>query len=153
MAGAVARALLLGRSDLLEGARARQPELEVTGDLRAPIRRMLLLCPNDEPGYAAQVAAGRGIEAALGAAARDAEALLVAGEPEGGHPTLTSTATIPPGDTLSLLPALAAVGASTIDNVDTATGQIAMVLALAGTRGNFGTGPRASRPLPPLTPP
>jgi hypothetical protein len=40
-------------------------------------------------------------------------------------------------------------GLSTVDDVDSAGGRIALVLALAGARGNFGFKDTASAPLPP----
>ena len=156
-AGAAARtlgrALIEGRPALLDAARARMPALEVIGDLRAPIHRLLLLCPNDQPDYARRVAAGGGIEAALAHVAQQAGALLVAAEPE---PEAAPDAG--PGsadgsrshEATSLLPALTGLGAATVDDIDTTAGQIAAVLALAGARGNFGSGPSATRLLPPV---
>jgi hypothetical protein len=42
---------------------------------------------------------------------------------------------------------------STIDDVDTPSGQISAVLALAGAEGRFGSRPGATRPIPPLETP
>ena len=39
-------------------------------------------------------------------------------------------------------------GLSSVDDVDTAGGQLALVLALAGARGNFGFKKSADGPLP-----
>ena len=153
-AGMLARALLGGRPALLDEVRAGMPELEVIGEIHAPIRRLLLLCPNDQPEYARRVTAGSGVEAAFARAAREGEALLVAAEPEAARTAQHLAAAAPAGaadrEATSLLPALSAFGASTVDHVDTALGQIAAVLALAGSGGHFGTGPGATQLLPPL---
>ncbi len=149
VAGSVARALIEGRPGLLEGVRDRIADLQMSGDGHLPVRRLLLLCPNDDPEYARQTAAGRGVEAAVARIVREADAILVAAEPEEGRmAALMSGAR--PHESVSLLPALTGLGAGTVDHIDTAVGQIAAVLALAGARGNFGTGPAATRALPPL---
>jgi hypothetical protein len=156
VATALTRALITGQAGLLEGVLARSPDLEVTGELRAPIRRLLLFCPNQDPEYARQVAASSGVEASVARVARELDALLVAAEPEAwetAEPQRRETRTdmtLSPQEPTSLLPALAGLGATTIDNVDTAAGQIAAVLALGGARGRFGTGSGATRPLPPI---
>lgn len=153
-AAALTRALIGGQSSLLDTLRAETPGLEVTGELSAPIRRLLLLCPNSRPEYAQAAAAGDGVEAAVGRTARDAGVLLVAAEPDAGavQGTVEEGGPDPshPRQATSLLPALASLGASTVDNVETVAGQIAVVLALAGARGRFGTGPGSARALPPL---
>lgn len=41
-------------------------------------------------------------------------------------------------------------GISTVDNIDTAPGQVALVLAMAGRQGHYGIKPTAQRLLPPL---
>jgi hypothetical protein len=158
------RALISGQPALLESIRGRSPDLQVKGELRGPVRRLLLLCPNDKPEYARRAAAGDGVEATIGRLAREADALLVAGEPEESHGGVINaivggTGPVPDPDpsrgheSPSLLPTLADLGASTVDHVNTAAGQMAMVLALAGMRGRFGTGPGATRALPPLRSP
>jgi hypothetical protein len=155
------RALISGQPALLESVRGRSPDLQIKGDLRAPVRRLLLLCPNDKPEYAHRVAAGDGVEATIGRLAREADALLVAGEPEESHGGAINAIVAGTGvpaapdpsrgrESPSLLPMLADLGASTVDHVNTVAGQMAMVLALAGVHGRFGTGPGATRVLPPL---
>jgi hypothetical protein len=156
-AGLLARAFQEGRPALLDELRARMPDVEVIGDLRAPIRRWLLLCPNDQPEYARHAAAGGGIEVAVARAAQHGGALLVAVEPEAapvsGGSAVTGAAGSPRSqEVASLLPALAGLGATTVDDVETTAGQIAAVLALAGARGNFGTGPNATGLLPAIEP-
>jgi hypothetical protein len=150
-AGLLARALLAGRPAPLDEVRARIPELDVSGELRAPIRRLLLICPNNRPDDARQAVEGGGLEAAFARSALEGGAILVAGEPA----VAPASSPVPAAGTnspeaTSLLPALAGMGASTVDPIDTAMGQIAAVLALAGSRGNFGTGPGATRVLPPV---
>jgi copper transport outer membrane protein MctB len=152
-ASMLARAFQEGRPALLDELRTRMPDLEVIGDLHAPIHRWLLLCPNDQPEYARRVAAGGGIEAALARAAQQSGALLVAGEPEalpdsGGGAGAGAAGSPRSHETASLLPALAGLGATTVDDVETTAGQMAAVLALAGAHGSFGTGPSATRLLP-----
>jgi hypothetical protein len=159
VAAALTRALVTGQSGLLEGVRARSPELEVTGDLHTPVRRLLLLCTNEDPEYARGVAAGRGVEPTIARVATERDALLVVAEPEAPLEVGASATESPAGveasrrAPTSLLPALAGLGATTIDHLDTAAGQIAMVRALGSARGRFGTGPGASRVLPPMAPP
>jgi len=41
-------------------------------------------------------------------------------------------------------------GISTVDNIDTVPGQVALILAMAGRPGHYGTKPTAGRLLPPL---
>lgn len=50
----------------------------------------------------------------------------------------------------SVVDALARRNIPTVDNVDTASGQIAMVLTLAGADGRFGSKPGAASPIPQL---
>jgi hypothetical protein len=149
IASTLTHALVEGRPALLESVRDQVPDLQGSGDLHLPVRRLLILCPNDSPDYAREVAAGRGVEAAVGRLARDADAILVAAEPEEGRVSLSMTGN-PPREPVSLLPTLAALGAATVDDVDTASGQIAAILALAGARDAYGTGPSATRVLPAL---
>jgi hypothetical protein len=151
-AGTLARALLTGRPALLDEVRARVASLEVTGELRSPIRRLLLVCPNDQSVYARRAMEGRGQEVAFARTAKEGGAILVAAEPESTASQGRATAAVGAADreATSLLPALAALGASTVDHVDTTMGQIAAVLALAGAQGNYGTGPGATQVLPPL---
>jgi hypothetical protein len=152
-AGLLARALQEGRPALLDELRARMPSVEVIGDLHAPIHRWLLLCPNDQPDYARHAAAGGGIEVAVARGAQHSGALLVAAEPEAGPDSEGGAVPAAVGsprshEAASLLPALAGLGAATVDDVDSTAGQIAAVLALAGAHGSFGTGPSATRLLP-----
>jgi hypothetical protein len=149
-AAAVVRALVMGRPEFLTGLTARTPELTVEGELNGPVRRLLLICPNDSPEYARAVAEGRGVEVAVGRAARQWGALLVAAESEEARLAPDPPNSARPPAPVSLLPALTGVSESVVDNIETPTGQIAAVLTLAGARGHFGTGPGAARPLPPL---
>jgi hypothetical protein len=156
-AGLLARALQEGRPALLDELRARMPSVEVIGDLHAPIHRWLLLCPNDQPDYARHAAAGGGIEVAVARGAQHSGALLVAAEPEAGPDSEGGAVPAAVGsprshEAASLLPALAGLGAATVDDVDSTAGQIAAVLALAGARGSFGSGPSATRLLPAIEP-
>jgi hypothetical protein len=152
-AGLLARAFQEGRPAALDELRTRMPDMEVVGDLHAPIHRWLLLCPNEQPEYVRHVAGGGGIEVAIARAAQHDGALLVAAEPETAPDAAGSAAPGAAGsprshEAASLLPALAGLEAATVDDVDTTAGQIAAVLALAGAHGSFGTGPSATRLLP-----
>ena len=56
----------------------------------------------------------------------------------------------PEGTRASVVDALARRNIPTVDNVDTASGQIAVVLTLAGADGRFGSKPGAASPIPQL---
>jgi hypothetical protein len=150
VAAAVTRALLQGRSDLLEAALARAPDMEMTGELSGPIRRLLLLCPNDDADYQRRAAAGAGVEVTVARTVREAQALLVAAASEEDRTATMAVGSARTGESPSLLPTLTGLGASTVDNVDTPGGQIAAVLALAGARGNYGTGAGTAHVFPAL---
>ncbi|MDH7570657.1 MAG: copper transporter, partial [Armatimonadota bacterium] len=53
---------------------------------------------------------------------------------------------------VSLTPHFARYHLSTVDGVDTPLGKIALVYALAGRRGHYGTKPTAEKVLPDLEP-
>ena len=82
---------------------------------------------------------------------RSADAILVAAEAEEDRLARLADTDPRTQEPVTLLPALSTLGATTVDHVETAGGQISLVLALAGAKGSFGTGPRANRPLPPLS--
>jgi hypothetical protein len=98
---------------------------------------------------------------------------VIAGVPEPVRETLISSGEVPEkwvvdsaaGDsairlvvaepeetTVSAVEPLKSRGVPTVDNIDTAAGQISAILALAGADGNFGSKPGATRPVPPLEP-
>lgn len=117
----------------------RETGISLRGDIRRPLRRLLVLTGIPGEERAAAVVAGevpevRVIDAALGAGLR-----TVVAEPEGAIP--------------SALELAGRRGLPTVDNVDTAAGQLSVVLALAGADGRFGTKPGASRPIPSLDQP
>jgi hypothetical protein len=76
----------------------------------------------------------------LARAAAAGGAVVVVGETEGSPP-------------LAPLRSLSDRGISTVDNVDSAAGQLAVVLTLAGARGNWGAKAGSGRLLPPLEAP
>jgi Copper transport outer membrane protein, MctB len=140
----IGQALATGASSrrLHELAGALSVDLE--GEYRLPARRLVFLCaaPVDRPTVPeARAVAGAfdsGTAAAVVArAAAGAGAMVVVGETE----------EMPP---LAALRGLSSQGISTIDNLDTAAGRIALVLVLAGAHGDFGAKSAASRLLPPL---
>jgi hypothetical protein len=110
--------------------------MELRGDLRTPFRRVLVLAGASDDPRAAAIAAGDVPEAQVVDAARAEGLRVVAAEPEEG--------------TASAVEPLRRRNIPTVDNVDTPTGQISAVLALAGADGHFGSRPGAARPLPPL---
>jgi hypothetical protein len=114
------------------------------GEYRLPARRLVLLCagPVDTPSVAG---AGENPTAFSGAAA--AAVMARAAAAAGAMVVVGETEEMPP---LTALRGLTDQGISTIDNMDTAAGRVALVLVLAGARGNFGAKSAAGRVLPPL---
>jgi len=53
---------------------------------------------------------------------------------------------------VSMIPVFQRKGVPTVDNVDSAVGQISAVLALAGGEANYGVKPTAEKPIPEITP-
>lgn len=117
---------------------ARETSIEVRGDLGAPVRRLLVLTSVPNENRAAQVAAGDVPEVRVVDVARRLDMRVVAAEPED---SLTSA-----------VEPLSRRGLPVVDNIDTASGQIAAVLALAGADGHFGSKPGATGALPALEP-
>jgi hypothetical protein len=114
------------------------------GEYRLPARRVAVLCdPPDEPPTAAVGAEGakpltaETVARVLAERAAAAGAAVVVGETEDAAP-------------FQALRGRVAQGISTVDHVDTAAGQLSLVLALAGARGNWGTKTGATGLLPPL---
>jgi hypothetical protein len=137
-ARAVLRAVLSGDAGgrLRDLARATGATLQ--GTYTFPVRRVLVIVAPPVPAAGETVAPAGDVAERLGetalATAQEFGVLVLAAEPEG-----TSGS--------NFLRAAAQRRVTTIDNVDTASGQIALVLALAGARGNFGSRPGAS-PIP-----
>ena len=102
---------------------------------RDPVKRLLVLVSAADEERAARVASGEVPETRVVDAARAEQAVVVVAEPE---QTLVSA-----------VEPLRHGNVSTVDNIDTALGQIAAVLALSGTQGHYGSKRGASRPLPP----
>jgi hypothetical protein len=118
---------------------ARVTAIEMRGEWRQPARRLLVLAEvrTEERQRAAQ--AGETPEAQVVAVAREEGLRVVGAEPE--------------EMTISALEPLRRQGVTTVDNIDTPSGQLAVVLALAGADGQFGGKPGASRALPPVVGP
>jgi hypothetical protein len=113
--------------------------IEVRGDMSAPVRRLLLITAVADEEREDRVRAGDLPELRIAAQAATSGVRLVAAEPS---------------DVLSsALEPLRRKGVPTVDTIDTAQGQIAAVLALAGADGSFGFRPGAERALPPLQSP
>jgi hypothetical protein len=119
--------------------------VQLDGEYRLPAPRIVFLCFGTgapEPPVPVRVGvrqiAAEPTVALMARSAATAGATVVVGEPEA----------MPP---LRGIRGLAGRGISTVDNVDSAAGQVALVLALAGARGNFGVGKSTgARAMPPL---
>lgn len=120
--------------------------IDLEGEYRLPARRLLILVAEPEPPAPEEMAGVEPrpldrVEVAmrLARAAAAAGAAVVVGETEGSPP-------------IQSLRGLADRGISTIDNIDSAAGQLALVLTLSGARGNWGAKAGSGRLLPPLEP-
>lgn len=111
--------------------------IEVRGEYRSPIRRLLVLVSVPDAERAALIASGEVPEIPVLETARTEGLRVVVAEPE---ETVASAV-----DSLRQR-----LNVPTVDNIDTAAGRISAVLALAGKDGQFGSKPGASRPLPSL---
>lgn len=112
--------------------------LEQRGRQEGPARRLLVLtaAPAERLG---SLAAGETPEPRILDTARELGLRVVVAEPQ--EPTSSAVDT------------LRSRSVTTVDNVDTAAGQISVVLALAGAEGRFGSKKGASAPIPPLRTP
>jgi Copper transport outer membrane protein, MctB len=141
---AIGQAVATGDSSRRLHELASLLSIGLEGEYRLPARRLVLLCagPVDAPSVPAAGETPTAFNSATAAgvmarAAASAGAMVVVGETEA----------MPP---LAALRGLTDQGISTIDNMDTAAGRVALVLVLAGARGNFGAKSAAARLLPPL---
>lgn len=116
----------------------RSTGMAVRGSSDLVVRRLLVLTAADEERLPA-VASGGIPELKIWDACRKLAVRAVIGEPNSGDGLLCRT--------------LAQRGATVIDDVDRATGQLSLVLALAGVEGRFGSSTGASRPIPPVDSP
>lgn len=113
--------------------------MELRGDTSEPVRRVLVIAGVPDALRETLVSSGDVPEKwVVDSAAGDSAIRLVVAEPE--------------ETTVSAVEALKSRGVPTVDNIDTAAGQISAILALAGADGNFGSKPGATRPVPPLEP-
>ncbi|MBI3910805.1 MAG: copper transporter [Armatimonadetes bacterium] len=112
--------------------------LALDGNYSDPVRRFLLLCSATTPERQQRAQAGDIPEIVIADAALELGARVVAAEAEGTEE--------------SLVRLLGARGLPTVDNVDTAAGQLSVVLCLAGQDGQFGSKPGVTAPIPPLSP-
>lgn len=107
------------------------------GDFRGDTSKQpgpfLLITSAEDDLRAARVTADGSAEWAVIKAAELAGKRLVLAEPEGARPGVVA--------------ALQRAGISTVDNIDTAAGQISAVLALAGASGQFGSKSSADEPI------
>jgi copper transport outer membrane protein MctB len=138
-AGWMVRALARGAPRAQVEELARAAGIEVRGEDAGPVRRILMLTGIPDDQRAAILAAGTVPEVRVVDAARQEGVRAVAAEPE-------EAAT-------SAVDLLRRYGVTTVDNIDTSSGQISAVLALSGHEGQFGSKPGAARPIPPLQSP
>ena len=132
----VARALIRGPVPQRLETLAQETGIELRGVTREPVKRLLVIVAAPDEQRAARVASGEVPETRVVDAARAEQAVVVAAEPE---------QTVP-----SAVDPLRHGNVSTVDNIDTAAGQIAAVLALAGAQGHYGSKRGATRALPAL---
>jgi len=135
-AGWVVRALARGGAVESLEAVARAAGIRLSGDYQTPVRRLLVLTSVPDDLRAANVAAGDVPELRVVDVALEEGMRVVAAEPE--------------ETSVSALEGLRRRNIPTVDNIDTASGQISAILALAGADGHFGSKPGASRPMAPL---
>lgn len=133
----VVRALARGGTAERLSQMASTTGMELRGNYRTPIRRLLVLVSVPDADRAALVASGEVPEVPVVETARAEGLRVVVAEPE---ETVTS----------AVDPLRQRLNIPTVDNVDTAAGRISAVLALAGRDGQFGSKPGAARPVPAL---
>lgn len=135
-AGWLVKALARGDAAQRLEELCRETGISIRGDVRRPLRRLLVLTGVPNEARAAAIVAGEVPEVRVVDAAQSAGLRTVVAEPEASVPSAVEPA--------------GRRGVPTVDNVDTAAGQLSVVLALAGADGRFGTKPGASRPIPSL---
>jgi hypothetical protein len=132
----IIRAAARGYPGVRLGELARDLGIEMPEGGAGTLRRLLVLTALPDEERAAALAAGEGPEFAVLEAARSEGLRVVLAEPE--------------ETSQSAIPVLASRAFATVDNIDTAYGQIAAVRALAGAEGRFGSKPGATRAVPAL---
>lgn len=138
-AGWMVRGLARGSAQERLEDLARAAGMTFRGSYSGPVRRLLVITAASEEREAA-LGTGQGPEIRVVDAARDENMRVVAAEPEESERSTADP--------------LRRRGISTVDNVDTAAGQISVVLALAGAEpGHFGSKAGATRAMPPLSAP
>jgi len=108
---------------------------EFRGDTSKQPDSFLLITSADDDLRAARITAEDSAERAIIKAAELAGKRLVLAEPEDARPGVVA--------------ALQGAKLSSVDNIDTAAGQISVVLALAGAGGRFGSKSSADEPIAP----
>lgn len=114
------------------------PGLSLDGDYSTPVQMVLLMSSAAKPARLALAEAKTLPEQILLDAWNARNMRVVAAEPE-----------VTP---VSMIPVFQRKGVPTVDNVDSAVGQISAVLALAGGEANYGVKPTAEKPIPEITP-
>ncbi len=135
-AGWLVKALSRGDSAQRLEELCRETGISLRGDYRRPLRRLLVLTGVPSEERATAVVAGEVPDVRVLDAARQVGLRVVVAEPEETFPSTVEQA--------------GRRGFATVDNVDTASGQLSVILALAGADGRFGTKVGASRPIPSL---
>jgi hypothetical protein len=119
--------------------------IELEGEYRLPARRVALLlaaapAPSETAPSSPRLTGREEVAVTIARAAAAGGAAVVVGETESSPP-------------IAELRGMSDRGISTVDNVDSAAGQLALVLTLAGSPGNWGVKAGSGRLLPLLEPP
>jgi hypothetical protein len=137
LAARITRAIVRGNEpDLLRVIGEFSPGLALDGDYALPIDAVTLIAGDATEEQAQAMSDGTSIQARIADVLREEGIAAVACE----------RAECP----LSLMAYFARYSLTTVDSLDTAVGKIALVLALAGKQGHYGTKPSAAQVLPDL---
>ncbi|MBM3459249.1 MAG: hypothetical protein FJX77_12035 [Armatimonadetes bacterium] len=133
------RGMTRGEAPELMESLCREAGFQARGLDRLPVRRLLLLSTRPLAERAELPPSGSFPELVAADTARREGMIVVAAESEELEP--------------SLVDLLGRRDITTVDNVDTYSGQMAVVLALAGQKGRFGSKPGSVRAIPALASP
>jgi hypothetical protein len=125
-----------GEADLLRTIGQYSPGLALDGDYALPVDAVAVIAGDANEEQARAMADGTSIQARIADVLREEGIAAVACE----------RAACP----ISLMTHFARYNLTTVDSLDTAVGKIALVLALAGKQGHYGTKPSAAQVLPDL---
>ncbi|MBI3947608.1 MAG: copper transporter [Armatimonadetes bacterium] len=137
LAARVTREIVLGRSaETLRVVAQYSPGVTLDGSYDLPVDAVVLFAAAETEEEARSVGEGTSIQARIADVLREEGIHTVACELE--------TCQVP------LIPYLARYNLTTVDGIDTPLGKIALIYALAGKQGHYGTRPPAAQVLPEL---